>query len=89
MALPDGGTRLVTRLHAVYDWHRVSTVLWMPLMEFGDFPMMRRMLRGIRQRAEGRRSGGAADVAAQSAVELVQPPDQQWHRNEHGEHPAR
>ena len=50
--LPDGGTRLVTRLHAVYDWHRVSTALWMPLMEFGDFPMMRRMLRGIRERAE-------------------------------------
>jgi hypothetical protein len=24
----------------------------MPLMEFGDFPMMRRMLRGIRERAE-------------------------------------
>ena len=50
--LPDGGTRLVTRLHAVYDWHRLSTALWMPLMEFGDFPMMRRMLRGIRERAE-------------------------------------
>jgi hypothetical protein len=50
--LPDGGTRLVTRLHAVYDWHRASTVLWAPLMEFGDFPMMRRMLRGIRERAE-------------------------------------
>ncbi|MCW2535287.1 MAG: hypothetical protein JWQ26_986 [Modestobacter sp.] len=52
VALPDGGTRLVTRLHAVYDWHRASTALWAPLMEFGDFPMMRRMLRGIRQRAE-------------------------------------
>ena len=50
--LPDGGTRLVTRLHAVYDWRRASTVLWVPLMEFGDFPMMRRMLRGIRERAE-------------------------------------
>jgi hypothetical protein len=50
--LPDGRTRLVTRLHAVYDWRHFSTVLWMPLMEFGDFPMMRRMLRGIRERAE-------------------------------------
>jgi hypothetical protein len=50
--LPDGGTRLVTRLHAVYDWHRVGTALWAPLMELGDFPMMRRMLRGIRERAE-------------------------------------
>jgi hypothetical protein len=52
LPLPDGGTRLVTRLHAVYDWHRASTALWVPLMEFGDFPMMRRMLRGIRERAE-------------------------------------
>jgi hypothetical protein len=50
--LPDGGTRLVTRLHAVYDWHRASSVVWVPLMEFGDFPMMRRMLRGIRERAQ-------------------------------------
>ena len=55
--LPDGGTRLVTRLHAVYDWRRASTVLWLPLMEFGDFPMMRRMLRGIRERAEAERRG--------------------------------
>jgi CBS domain-containing protein len=50
--LPDGRTRLITRLHAVYDWRRASTALWMPLMELGDFPMMRRMLRGIRERAE-------------------------------------
>jgi len=65
--LPDGGTRLVTRLHAVYDWHRVSTALWMPLMEFGDFPMMRRMLRGIRERAEAehrRRVALSVDSAA-------------------------
>jgi hypothetical protein len=52
LPLPDGRTRLITRLHAVYDWRRASTALWMPLMEFGDFPMMRRMLRGIRERAE-------------------------------------
>jgi hypothetical protein len=50
--LADGRTRLVTRLHAVYDWRRVSTALELPLMEFGDSPMMRRMLRGIRERAE-------------------------------------
>jgi hypothetical protein len=56
--LSDGSTRLVTRLHAVYDWHRVSTVLWMLLMEFGDFPMMRRMLRGIRERAEAEDADG-------------------------------
>jgi len=50
--LPDGRTRLITRLAAGYDWRRASTALAVVLMEFGDFPMMRRMLRGIRERAE-------------------------------------
>jgi hypothetical protein len=49
----DGGTRLVTRLHAVYDWrHPLMAVLGALLMEFGDFAMIRRMLRGIKARAE-------------------------------------
>jgi hypothetical protein len=50
---PGGGTRLVTRVHAVYDWSRpASAMLGMALMELGDFAMMRRMLRGIKHRAE-------------------------------------
>jgi hypothetical protein len=49
----DGGTRLVTRIHAVYDWrHPMTAVLGVVLMEFGDFAMLRRMLRGIKARAE-------------------------------------
>jgi Wax ester synthase-like Acyl-CoA acyltransferase domain len=49
----DGGTRLVTRIHAVYDWqHPLMALLGMLLMEFGDFAMLRRMLRGIKARAE-------------------------------------
>lgn len=48
-----GQTRLVTRIHAVYDWQRPLTALFgMFLMEFGDFAMLRRMLRGIKARAE-------------------------------------
>jgi hypothetical protein len=48
-----GGTRLVTRVHAVYDWHRpLAAVLALALMELGDFAMQRRMLRGIKARAE-------------------------------------
>jgi hypothetical protein len=45
------GTRLVTRLKAQYVPGPLlpATVL---LMEIGDFPMMRRMLLGIRARAE-------------------------------------
>ena len=49
----DHATRLVTRIHAVYDWrHPLSAMLGVVLMEFGDFAMMRRMLRGIKLRAE-------------------------------------
>jgi hypothetical protein len=49
----SGGTRLVTRIHAIYDWsHPLPTTLGVVLMEFGDFAMMRRMLRGIKTRAE-------------------------------------
>ncbi len=47
------GTRLTTRVHAVYDWrHPLTAVLGVVLMEFGDFAMQRRMLRGIKSRAE-------------------------------------
>lgn len=49
----SGGTRLVTRIHAVYDWRNpLTAILGVVLMEFGDFAMMRRMLRGIRTRSE-------------------------------------
>jgi hypothetical protein len=49
----DGGTRLITRIHAVYDWrHPLSAIASVFLMEFGDFAMLRRMLRGIKERAE-------------------------------------
>jgi hypothetical protein len=49
----SGGTRLVTRIRATYDWrHPATAVLGVVLMEFGDFAMLRRMLRGIKARAE-------------------------------------
>lgn len=50
----DGNrTRLVTRIHASYDWsHPVTALLGVVLMELGDFAMLRRMLRGIKARAE-------------------------------------
>jgi hypothetical protein len=51
--LGDGSTRLVTRVHALYDWRKpASALLGVALMELGDFAMMRRMLLGIRERAE-------------------------------------
>ena len=49
----SGGTRLVTRVHAARDWrHPLMAILSVVLMEFGDFAMIRRMLRGIKERAE-------------------------------------
>jgi hypothetical protein len=62
----DGTTRLVTRVHATYDWRRpLTALLGVVLMEFGDFAMMRRMLHGIKDRAETL----ARDSAAQSSPE--------------------
>lgn len=48
-----GHTRLVTRIRARHDWSRPAMgLLSLLLLEFGDFAMLRRMLRGIKQRAE-------------------------------------
>jgi hypothetical protein len=54
-----GGTRLVTRIHAVYDWkhHPLMAFVGLVLMEFGDFAMLRKMLRGIKGRAEAVSAG--------------------------------
>lgn len=47
------GTRLIARIRARYDWrHPLVAVLAVLLMELGDFAMLRRMLRGIKARAE-------------------------------------
>ena len=46
-----GGTRMVVRLKARYDLVAFLPVT-LALMEIADFPMMRRMLLGIRERAE-------------------------------------
>jgi hypothetical protein len=53
---------------ARYEWRSPSAALLsLVLLEFGDFPMMRRMLRGLKQRAEqaaGVQSTGADKDAA-------------------------
>jgi hypothetical protein len=46
-------TRVITRLKQRYAWETpVPAFLTMILLEFGDFPMMRRVLKGIKVRAE-------------------------------------
>ena len=64
----ENGTRLVTRIHAAYDWrHPVSALFGVVLMELGDFAMLRRMLRGIKSRAESRSRPNDLRVLAVSA----------------------
>jgi hypothetical protein len=57
--LPGGGTRLISRMHTLYEWRRPLVLGTVLLMEVADFAMMRRMLRGIRDRAETDRRRGA------------------------------
>ena len=51
----DGGrTRLITRLKDHYSWRAdpANALLSVILLEFGDFPMMRKLLLGVKRRAE-------------------------------------
>lgn len=51
--LPGGRTRLVTRMKQDYRWETPALAFFnVILMEFGDFAMERRMLKGIKARAE-------------------------------------
>jgi hypothetical protein len=61
-------TRLVSRLQTRYEWRRPLTPLTVILMELADYPMMRRMLRNIRDRAEsGTRDVRVASMRRRSA----------------------
>jgi hypothetical protein len=61
VALPDGSTRLITRLKQRYRWDSPAMALFtLVLLEFGDFPMMRRVLKGIKSRAEQAESAYSA-----------------------------
>ncbi len=53
LPLDPARTRLITRLKQRYAWETPAmAVFTLLLLEFGDFPMMRRVLRGIKDRAE-------------------------------------
>jgi hypothetical protein len=61
--LPTGATRLVTRMKQDYRWATPRLALFnLVLMEFGDFAMERRMLKGIKVRAERLKRDGSADA---------------------------
>ena len=68
VALDGGGTRLITRLKAIYAWRTSpgNALLTLILFEFGDFPMTRRLLRGVKRRAEQLVTSAArADTASE------------------------
>jgi hypothetical protein len=52
---------LINRLKTLYEWRRPLVPVTVLLMECADYPMMRRMLRGIRDRA---RQGNSDSVRA-------------------------
>ena len=58
--LAGGQTRLITRLKQRYPWEAPAMAIFtLLLLEFGDFPMMRRVLTGIKVRAEQMGTGVA------------------------------
>jgi hypothetical protein len=51
--LEGGRTRLIARLKQRYAWEKPGlAIVTLVLLEFGDFAMMRRVLKGIKARAE-------------------------------------
>lgn len=61
-------TRLIARLKQRYRWDKPgSAIFTLILLEFGDFPMMRRVLTGIRARAEGSTSSRPRRIRPGSA----------------------
>ncbi len=60
---PEGEnrTRLVTRVRMKYQWNSPAA-LFNLLVEFGDLPMMRKCLLGIKERAEKLYNGGLARI---------------------------
>jgi hypothetical protein len=63
--LEGGRTRLLTRLKATYDWHSPGlALLTVIIFELGDFPMMRKLLLGVKSRAERAAAVQPGDPAA-------------------------
>ena len=50
--MPDGRTRLITRVRSRSSWRNPMAVVWLLMVEVADFPMMRKCLLGISRRAE-------------------------------------
>jgi hypothetical protein len=68
--LEGGRTRLIVRLKDRYEWRASpgSALLTLILFEFGDFPMMRKLLLGVRRRAERLAASASAPLHSTVAV---------------------
>ena len=67
----DGGrTRLLARLKERYEWRTSpgNALLTLILFEFGDFPMMRKLLLGVKRRAERLAASEPAPLQPADAV---------------------
>jgi hypothetical protein len=66
--LSGGRTRLLTRLKQYNDWHASVSMAALTVVpfEFGDFPMMRKLLLGVKARAERTPRAGRSPSAAGS-----------------------
>jgi hypothetical protein len=64
VSLEGGRTRLIARLKERYEWRASpgNALLTLILFEFGDFPMMRKLLLGVKRRAEGLAASGSAPL---------------------------
>ena len=60
--MPDGKTRLVTRVRSRSSLGHPATVIWLLLVELADFPMMRKCLLGIKRRAEASTPGNVSST---------------------------
>jgi len=66
-SLPDGKTRLLTRVRAPLFLSQPLTIVWLVMFELADFPMMRKLLLGIKRRVERQ----AAELGRLPAVPAV------------------
>ena len=62
----DESTRLIIRLKCQYRWTRPTIVTDLILMEIGDFPMMRKLMLGIKMRAEQSRQPVLTQACAEA-----------------------
>jgi hypothetical protein len=68
--LPDGTTRLITRVRSDPRW-RPSSLMFAPVLEIADFWMLRRMLLNLRSRIEAVPEASAGEAARSVEPDLA------------------